>query len=509
MQYLLGIDAGTTSIKAGLFEPGGRCLAVERQEYHLSTPQVDRAELNPEIYWQACIATVKKALRRANIDPQQVAALAVSSQGETTITLDSMGKPIYPAIVWLDNRAIREADKLANRFSNEVYQVTGIPEIIPTWTGCKILWLRENEPQVFARAAKFLLVQDYLIYRLTGEYVTNGSVACTSLLYDIIHDAWWQPALEEIGIAIKNLPQLVPPGTCIGHVAAEVARQVGLSSKTKVVSGGMDQCVGAIGAGNIQPGTVSETTGAALVIQATILNPALDQSKVIPVYYHSVADRYLFAPVCPTAGMAYKWFRDTFAAQEMEIANKQGTDPFDLLNQLAESAPPGCDGLVMLPHLMGAFSPNPNPVARGTFTGFTLRHNRAHFGRAVLEGVAFLLKNNLEHIQKTGVNVIEIRSTGGGARSGFWNQIKSNVCNLPVITLLNEETALIGDAILAGVASGVFDSINDGVNSMVKVKDRITPNEEVDSYRQPYQMYCSLDQSLKPYFVRNYKNDPT
>jgi D-xylulose kinase len=504
MKLLLGIDAGTTSVKSGLFNADGQCLAVARQEYQLSTPHASWAELDPEIYWQACVSTTQKVLQQTGT--KDIAAVSVSSQGETMIALDAYGKPVYPAIVWLDNRAEREAAFLAEKFAGEVYERTGIPEIIPTWTACKILWLKQNELDAFSRADKFLLVQDYLIYRLTGEYTTNDSVSCTSLYFDITKGRWWEAVLREVGIGEKNLPHLIPPGEVIGNVSAEASAQTGLPQTAKVVGGGMDQSVGAIGAGNIRTGVVSETTGAALTIQVTIPSPDVDKHKVIPVYCHSVPGEYLFVPVCPTAGMAYKWFRDTFAGMEVARAEREKSDSYDLLSALAEDVPPGSDGLVMLPHLMGAYSPDPNPAARGSFTGFTLSHTRGHFARAILEGVAFLLKRNLEVLQNAGVDVTEIRSTGGGARSPLWNQIKSNVCNLPVVTLKNEDTALLGDAILAGVAAGVFRSIEDGCAQMVALQDKIVPDLQAANYFAVYQRYCDLDQTLNDYFNRQYKN---
>ncbi|MBI4731368.1 MAG: hypothetical protein HY781_04450, partial [Chloroflexi bacterium] len=435
MDVLLGIDAGTTSVKAGLFAPDGRCLGVGRQEYQLDTPAPGRAQLDPEIYWQACVKTVRGALDQAGIQPEQVKAAAVSSQGETTITLDATGQVIYPALVWLDNRAVEQAVFLAERFGEEVYMRTGIPEIVATWPACKILWLRQNEPEIFARADKFLLVQDYLIFRLTGRIVTDGSISCTTLNYDLTKNAWWTDVQDAIGIRTGQLPELVQPGTSVGHLTADAARQLGLTTGTLVVTGGMDQSVGAIGAGNFKPGKVSETTGAALAIQATISDPMIDQSHTVPVYYHSVPGQYLFVPVCPTAGMAFKWLRDTFFQDEIRAAEAGKSDSYDRLTKLAEAVPPGADGLVMLPHLMGAFSPEPNLQARGSFAGFTLSHTRGHFVRALLEGVAFLLRRNLESIERTGISVQEIRSTGGGARSRLWNQIKADVCNRPVVTL--------------------------------------------------------------------------
>jgi xylulokinase len=504
MELLLAIDAGTTSVKAGLFAPDGRCLGVGRQEYQLETPAADRVQLDPEVYWQACVKTVREALRQSGMTHHRVKALGVSSQGETTITLDAKGNAIYPALVWLDNRATSQASFLAERFGREVYSRTGIPEIVPTWSACKILWIRENEPDVFSRAHKFLLVQDYLIYRLTGRIVTDDSVSCTTLYFDIVRKTWWPEVLNAVGIRTDQLPEIVPPGAGVGTLSAEAAAQLGLTTETCVVTGGMDQAVGAIGAGNFKPGRVSESTGAALAIQATITDPMIDRSGVVPVYCHSVPSRYLFVPVCPTAGMAFKWLRDSFFRDEMERA--AGEDAYDRLTRLADPIPPGSDGLIMLPHLMGAFSPEPNLLARGSFTGFTLHHTRGHFVRALLEGVAFLLKRNLDYIERTGMAIPEIRSTGGGARSRLWNRIKANVCNRPIVTLANEETALLGDAILAGVAGGLFPSIEAGCNSMVAVKESIEPDGDARAYIEPYRLYCDLDQRLSDYFRRGYSN---
>ena len=507
MELLLAIDAGTTSVKAGLFAPDGRCLGIGRQEYQLDTPAADRAQLDPEVYWQACVKTVRAVIQQPGVRPEQVTALAVSSQGETTITLDAKGTAIYPALVWLDNRAADQAAFLAGRFGNEVYSRTGIPDIVPTWSACKILWIRQNEPEVFSRADKFVLVQDYLIYRLTGRLVTDGSVSCTTLNYDLVKNTWWADVQDAIGIRTDQLPEIVQPGTTVGTLSDQAAALLGLSGRTCVVTGGMDQAVGAIGAGNFKPGKVSESTGAALAIQATITDPMFDQSRVVPVYYHSVPGHYLFVPVCPTAGMAFKWLRDSFFPDEMKQAEAEKTDGYDRLTKLAQSVPAGADGLIMLPHLMGAFSPEPNLLARGSFTGFTLSHTRGHFVRALLEGVAFLLKRNLEYIERTGMVIREIHSTGGGARSRLWNQIKANACNRPVVTLVNEETALLGDAILAGVASRVFPSIEAGCHSMVAVKERIPPDGDAHAYREPYRRFCDLDQRLSDYFKRGYSKN--
>jgi sugar (pentulose or hexulose) kinase len=500
MDYLLGIDAGTTSVKAAIFTADGRCIGMSRKEYQLDTPNSDQAQLNPNIYWQACVHTVNEAVKQAGINVEQIQGLSVSSQGETIIALDAKGNPIYPALVWLDNRAMLQAKKLAKIFNAKVYGYTGIPEIVPTWSACKILWIKENEPDIFARTNKFLLVQDYLIFRLTGKYFTDGSVSSTTLYFNIMRNNWWEEVLYAIGINAEQLPEIVSPGTIIGRVSSVAAYELGLSINTQVICGGMDQSVGAIGAGNYQSGIISETTGAALTIQATISDPMIDTEKLIPVYFHSVPKKFLFVPVCPTAGMAFKWFRDQFGQQEISFAENQGTDSYDLMTRMAETIPAGSDGLVMLPHLMGSFSPDPNPLTRGSFTGFTLSHTRAHFVRALMEGVGFMLKQNIQTIEKAGIKINEVVSTGGGARSRLWNKIKSNILDKPLVTLHNEETALIGNAILAGVACGIYKTIDQGGNAMIARNERILPDKEAAAYIRPYKMYCILDRVLSEYY---------
>lgn len=506
MTFLLALDVGTTSVKAGLFKPDGRCLATALQEYALISKSPEQAELEPITYWKAAAETIRQVVAKAEVDVTQVVGLAVSSQGETTIAVDAEGNPLRNALVWLDNRATRQAEKLKGILGAEVYERTGIPDVVATWPACKVLWIKENEPQLLARAAKFLLVQDYLVQRMTGYYVTDGSISCTTLFYDIISHEWWSEALQAVGIDTTYLPELLPVGSVAGNLTPKAAAELGLTVQTKVVLGGMDQSVGAIGAGNIGAGVISETTGAALAIQVSIHEPMIDKMKQTPVYVHSVPNEYLFVTVCPTAGMAFKWFKDQFGGEETAQAAREGTNAYELLNRLAESVPPGSDGLIMLPHLMGAFSPEINPVARGVFSGFTLHHGKGHFVRAIQEGVAFMVRRNLELIEGSGVEIEEVRTTGGGSRGRLWNQIKADVCNRPFVTLLNEDTALVGDAILAGVACGVFASAAEGVASMVRLNEKITPGKNVSAYQEAYQRYCDLDGSLADYFRRNYSS---
>lgn len=503
MSLFVGLDVGTTSVKAGLFDASGRVLAVAGQEYRLDHPGPDRAELDPDVYWGASRVAIGQVLAAAGVDRTGVSAIAVSSQGESVTAVDSRGRPLAKTLVWLDNRAVAEAREIGERFDDEtVYQVTGVPSIVPTWTACKILWWRRHEPDVFARARCFLLVEDLLLYRLTGRLVTEGGVACTSLLYDIVNRGWWEPMLETVGIGPEQLPELVQPGETVGSVVPAVADELGVPRTTLVVAGGMDQAAGAVGVGNLRPGIVSESTGAALTLQVSIERHGCDPSRRTPVYVHSVPGRYLYCPVCPTGGMALTWFRDRFGEEEVSRAEREGSSAYGLLTEAAARVDPGADGLVMLPHLMGAFSPEYEPDARGAFYGFTLHHGKAHFVRAILEAIGFMLRRNIELLAVAGAEANEIRSHGGGARSPLWNQIKADACDLPVVTLDGDDAAIRGDAMLAGVAVGVYPDLETASATMVAVKHRYSPDAAAHrAYDVAYARYQQLFEALRPLYI--------
>jgi xylulokinase len=503
MSLLIGLDIGTTSVKAGIFEASGRQLAAVGQEYRIDHPAPDRAEIDAETYWEATAAAVRQALSVADADPARVAAMAVSSQGETVIPVDASGRALGPAVIWLDNRALAEARELAERFGDAaIYDRTGVPSVTPTWTACKLLWWRRHEPGLFADARRFLLVEDFIIHRLSGRFVTEGGVQSTSLLYDIRSHGWWDAMLEAVGIGPERLPELVRPGAVAGTLSTEAANALGLPPGVRVVAGGMDQGAGAVGVGNVGSGVVSESTGGALTLQASVDHHGGDPTRQTPVYVHSAPDRYLYCPVCPTGGMALTWFRDQFGAEEVAQAARQERSAYDLLTGLAAGVKPGAEGLTMLPHLMGAFSPEYEPEARGVFYGFTLHHGKPHFVRAVLEAVAFMLRRNLELLAGAGAEATQIRSHGGGSRSALWNQIKADACGLPVVTLEGDDAAVRGDAMIAGVAAGVFPDLSAACSAMVTVRDRYEPDPATrTAYDDAYGSYLRLFDALRPLFT--------
>ncbi len=501
MALLLGLDVGTTSVKAGVYDASGRLLGSGSREYRIDHPAPDRAELDAETYWTAAVAAVREALSAPGVEPSAVAALGVSSQGETVVPVDGLGRPVGPALIWLDNRAVQEAADLSDLFGGSIYERTGIPEINPTWTAAKLLWLKRNEPAVFAAARRFLLVEDFVLARLTGRFATDGSVQCTSMLYDIARQGWWPEMLAAVGLDETRLPELVAPGSVAGPLTPDAAAELGLTVEVSVVACGMDQCSGAVGAGNTGSGIMSESTGGALTLQATVAWPDADATRQIPVYVHSAPGLYLYCPVCPTGGMALTWFRDRFGAEEVARAAATDRSAYELLDELAATVPPGAEGLVMLPHLMGAFSPEYEPSARGVFFGFTLHHGKAHFARAVLEAVAFMLRRNLEMLAAAGAPATEIRSHGGGSRSPLWNQIKADVCGLPVATLRGEDAAPRGDAMLAGVAAGLFPDLDAASAAFVHPQDRYEPDPAANrAYDPAYRRYVDLFDALSPVF---------
>ena len=504
MTLLLGLDVGTTSVKAGLFDAAGRQVAAEGREYALSHPAPDRVEIDAETWWSSAVAAVRAVLAVPGAIPHAIAAIGVSSQGETVVAVDAKGRPLGPALVWLDNRAAAEARQLSATFPNAlVYDRTGVPDVNPTWPASKLLWWRNHEPRLFHEAARFLLVEDFVLHRLTGRFVTEGGIQCTSMLFDIVEGRWWPEMLDAVGVGPERLPEAAVPGSVVGRLTPAAATALGLPVGLPVVAGGMDQGAGAVGVGNTGGGVVSESTGGALTVQAAVARHGGDASRQTPVYVHSAPGQYLYCPVCPTGGMALTWFRDNLGGPEVERARHEGTSAYDLLTALAADIAPGCDGLTMLPHLAGAFSPEYVPQARGAFIGLTLAHTRGHFVRSVLEAVAFMLRRNVELVARAGAPATEIRSHGGGARSRLWNQVKADACGLPVVTLEGEDAAVRGDAMLAGVAVGVYPDLAAADAALVAARDRFEPDPaNRAAYDDAFDRYNRLFEALRPEFER-------
>jgi xylulokinase len=502
MSYLLGVDVGTTAVKCVLFDLSGKVVASGRTEYPLIMPKPGFVEAEAETYWNAFKESLGKVLSISKIDAEEILGVSVSSQGESFVMLDRDGYPLSRVIVWLDNRSEEEAQIIKREFGvDEVYRITGQNDVISTWTATKILWLKRNQPAVFKKVHKFLLLEDYFIYRLSGRFITDYSIVSSSLLFDISRKRWWNDILSFIGLDEDNLPELKSSGVPAGDIDEKVAKETGLCKHTTVSTGAYDQAASAVGVGNIEPGVVSETTGAALAIVATTNKMVLDPMRRMPCHYHAAPGKYFLQPWCHTAGAILKWFRDNFGHVEIEAADKMGLDSYDLLTLEAAQVPPGSDGLILLPHFMGAASPEFDSKAKGVLFGLTLYHGKGHIIRAIMESVAYMLRRNIEMLEEMGIEIREVRSCGGAARSPLWNQIKADVLQKPVLTIHTEETAALGAAMLAGLATKTFSSLEEAAGAMISIKDRkdsLKDNKTV--YEKRYKTYTALYDRIKELF---------
>ena len=447
MKYLVGADIGTTSLKLAVFDTDGGMIRSVTKDYTLLVSG-DRVEFPADEY----VRLFREAYEEAT-DGLEVIALAIDTQCETMILTDGAGEPLMNAVVWLDNRAARQAEEIKVRFGNQkVYEVTGQPEITATWPAAKLLWIRENEPDVFAKTEKIFLLEDYLLYKLTGAFVTEKTLQSSTIYFDIQNECWWEEMLDFIGVRKEQLPELRNSGEAVG-----------MYSGAAVVTGAIDQIAGAVGAGVVDGTAVSEMTGTTMVVFATADGlPPYDPASIVPCH-KNFDNRYCLLSWTPTAGMALKWFRNNFCE----------SFSFRELDDMAKNVPPGSAGLTFLPYLCGSTMPRYDPDAKGVFTGLTLEHTRAHAVRSILEAVACMLKENLDYL---GVGCDQIRSMGGGAASPLWCQIKADMTGKSIAVLENSETACLGAAILAGFGVGVFDDVRETSKRIVKIKKVYTPS---------------------------------
>ena len=466
---LLGVDFGTTALKACLFDETGNILASESAQYQLIT-KGEFIEFDANEFFNVFISTVEKITGKFKVD-----ALAVDTQGETMIVLDKDGKPLMNAIIWLDNRAAEQAKKMEKKFGiKKIYELTGQAEIPAGYPAPKIEWLKDNAPDVFNKADKFLLLEDYILYRLTGKFASSRSLYSSSLLMNVHTGEYIPEMLSYLGISEKQLPELKESGEVVGEY-----------NGITVVTSALDQIAGATGAGVVKEGIMSETTGTALAVCALTekFPPYFDGLKVSVYYVRKGV--YCLLMWAPTAGAVLEWFKKNFCE------NLSLKDIDDLAAQIEE----GCEGLIALPHLCGTVMPENEPNAKGVFFGVELKHTRAHFARAIMESVAYMIR---EYVEFMGISLDEIRSMGGGAKSKLWCSIKSGLLKKKIITLKQNETACLGSAIFAGVGIGEFSSPIQAAEKIVatdKVYEVVNP-----AYEKVYADYKIKEKKLMEIF---------
>lgn len=483
----LTVDVGTTAVKVCAAAEDFTILSCKKTEYQLHT-EGKRVTFPAEDYWKY----VKEGIRAiaGECERESLSGITVTTQGETMIPVDETGTPLYDAVVWLDGRAGEQAEKIGELVSQkEFYQKTGVPicnELCPV---SKLLWFMEEEPEVYSRTRYFLLLEDFIIFKLTGKLVTEKSLLCTTGYFDLTEDTIWDEILLRLGISPAKIPPALECGEAVAPVLKETAKELGLTEKVMVVTGAMDQVCGALGAGNCMPGMLTETTGTALCIGKTIVKSPVDPDYPIPVYRHYRRELQLLLPVCMTAGMALKWFKDTFCEREIEEAVRTGRDVYDLLGDLAGESQPLAGGIIMLPYLAGSLQPCQAPEYRGGFLGVGLDSRKCDFIRALMEGVSFMLEENLQLLnQISGGECGYIVSMGGGSKSDIWCQIKADVTGLKVHTLQESETASVGAAMLCAIGLSEKNPLTEAAGVPVK-KVYLPGEEEREKYRKGFEQY--------------------
>lgn len=488
MRHFAGIDIGTSAIKAAVFDETGALKGLSVKEYQLLTPADGFVELPAHTYRTLAFEAMREAAKTSGTSPEQIIGISVSSQGQAFVALDKNDHPLRNVIVWLDTRATKEAELLAQSFTREQFaRTTGVPTISAVSTLPKLLWLRTHEPEVLRRAHRFFLLEDYLIYLLSGERATDPVVAMSTAMYQIEKFAWWPEAFELVGIEMEKFPPIRRSADVAGKILPSVAQELGVSKDALICVGSLDQTAGAVGAGNVDAATVTETTGTALAVVVTTDRIIFDPKLRVITGPHPVPGKWWLLPYAQTAGMAFKWFRDALGngASYEELAAQAATVSI------------GAEGLTALPHLTGKACPDFNAAARGAFVGIGLHHTRAHFARAMMECIAFSLQELLDVATELGAPLKRVRSMGGGARSDFWLQMKADLLGLPIEVPACEETACLGDAIFAMVGTGVWRSIEEASRAVVKIKKTFAPNpKNFAPYREAYLRFLECYRKL-------------
>lgn len=494
--YLVGLDVGTTGCKATIFTADGMLIANASREYRVDIPQAGWAEQDAENVWRLLQEALGEAISYLS-GKRKISAIGLSVQGEAVIPLDKAGFAMRPAILGMDTRTGEQNRWLQDKFGRQyLFQRTGMP-IHTINTLPKLLWLKQHEPDCWCNAAHFVLYEDFLIRKLTGKTAISQCLASRTQLYDLVTGNWSEEILEAAEISPERLSPVVASGTPIAELRSELVRAWGLENRPLVVAGGHDQACGALGVGLIKPGLSMVSTGTAEVVEVVLekpaLSPALEEGN-ISCYAHVVPKLYLAMTLNHSGGLILRWFRDTFCAQEIQQATSMGADPYDLIfGDLSDEPSP----LFLLPHFSGSGTPWFDTASKGAFLGLTFAATKKDFAKAILEGLTYELKLNLELLRSAGVQIDELRAIGGGARSKLWLQLKADITGIRVAVPKITEAASWGAALLAGVGAGIFSAVDHAAEQTVKIVERYQPiPRSVSRYAERYELYREIYPTL-------------
>lgn len=493
-EYYLGIDTSTTSSKALLIDRHGAVIGTASSAHKLSTPRPLWSEQDPLDWWSAVSKSIRDVFQKTGISGKEVKAVGLTGQMHGLVLLDEKGLILRPAILWNDQRTQVQCDEIMQRIGREKFlHVTG-NLALTGFTAPKVLWVAENEPDVFKKIRHILLPKDYIRYRLTGAYAMDKADGSGTVLFDLDQRDWSHDVLSALGIDPEWLPDTYEGPETTGIVTPEAAGVTGLSSGTPVIAGAGDQAAGAIGVGAVEPGIVSLSLGTSGVIFVSTSTPLVEAEGRLHAFCHAVPGLWHLMGVMLSAAGSLQWYRDTLAPET----------PFDRLIGEAASIPAGSEGLQFLPYLSGERTPYPDPLARGAFIGLTLRHGRGHLTRAVLEGISFGLKDCYNLVRGTGSGTItQICASGGGTKNPVWLQILASILEVEVKTVNTTEGAAYGAALLAAVGTGRWPSVQAACRETILEKSSVSPDEsQVSAYRKAYPIYQDLYPALRPAFTK-------
>ncbi|MEH7436824.1 xylulokinase [Neobacillus drentensis] len=506
MGYLLGIDIGTSGTKTCLFCYNGELVTSAYAEYPMLQPQVGWAEQHPEDWWIAARQTIQMIFKQSKINPSDIKGIGLSGQMHGLVLLDRDGKVLRPAIIWCDQRTGKQVEWMRDSIGTErIIDLTSNTPL-PNYTASKLLWVRDNEPNIYEKIHKVLLPKDYIRYKLTQEFATEVSDASGTLLLNVASRTWSSEMVELLGFEKKWLPEVRESNQISGTVSKLAAMETGLSEGTAVVGGAGDQAAGAVGNGIVKAGVISASIGTSGVVFASTDEIKKDPLGRLHSFCHAVPGKWHVMGVTQAAGGSLQWFRNHFGIAEMELAKTLQKNVYDIFTEKAMMVKPGCEGLVFLPYLMGERTPHLDSFAKGTFVGITSRHGKEHFIRSIMEGVAFSLKDCLSLIDDLKVANSEIRISGGGANSLLWRQIFADVFNQRIHRIHANEGPAFGAALLAGVGTNVYSSVEEACSQTVQYYDSVEPNGEfVERYENYYTIYKELYFNLYETFASLHK----
>lgn len=500
-QLVMGIDVGTSGCKTLLIDETGNVIRRELEENPLSTPQPGWSEQNPEDWWKAVKLTIQRLLKDFD-GVSDIKAIGLSGQMHGLVALDEAGSVLRPCILWNDQRTGKQCQEIHEKAGG----VEGLLKLtnnrmLPGYTGGKILWVRENEPQVYEKIRRILNPKDYIRFRLTGEYATEVSDASGTGLFNVRERDWSYRLLELLDIPRDWLPQCYESPEISGKVTQSVASGLGLPAGLPVAGGGGDAVVQTTGTGLVEPGILGTTIGTA-GIAAMALDRCYDNPEgKLQVFCNNMPDTWHTMGVTLAAGGSLRWFRDVLGGAEKEVSRWTGEEVYEILGREAAKSEPGSEGLLFLPYLIGERCPHADPQAKGAFVGLTLRHNRCHVLRSVFEGVIFSLRDVTELIKEMGITITQIRTSGGGALSNLWRQIHADVFNSEVVTVSGSgEGGAYGAALVAGAGVGMWSSVEEAAQ-VVKIETRnpAVP-KHTEAYDRLFPVYQGLYSALKESF---------